>query len=75
MLKLVQNFRIVTKLAIASVLSISLRFDDIQPDRRQFRGQKSQRKCDRAAILARDAVDAKASIRGMKVGVRDQLLI
>ena len=71
-MKIVQNLRIVTKLAIASVLSILLiglmTFS-------QITGNSAVRKASESAtaqqILARDAVDAKASIRGMQIGVRD----
>src|SRR6185369_12156096 len=66
------NLRIGMKLAITSVLSILLIAMMIFG---QMSGNTAVRKMNENAtvqqILARDAVDAKASIRGMQIGVRD----
>jgi len=71
-MKLFTNLRIGTKLAITSVLSILLIAMMIFG---QMHGNTAVRKMNENAVvqqtLARDAVDAKASIRGMQIGVRD----
>ena len=72
MIRIIQNLRIGTKLAIMSVLSILLIAGMIFA---QMTGNASVRKANESAIaqqlIAQDAVDAKASLRGMQVGVRD----
>jgi methyl-accepting chemotaxis protein len=72
MMRIIQNLRIGTKLAIASVLSILLVGAMIYS---QLAGNSAVRKSSQDAAthqtIARDAVDAKASIRGMQIGVRD----
>ena len=72
MIHIIQNFRIGTKLAIAPALGILLVGLMIFS---QKTGNAAVRKANESAIaqqtVTRDAVDAKASIRGMQVGVRD----
>jgi hypothetical protein len=72
MTRIIQNLRIGTKLAIASVLSILLVGLMIFS---QMSGNAAIRRANEGAIaqqtIARDAIDTKASIRGMQVGVRD----
>jgi methyl-accepting chemotaxis protein len=71
-MKMFTNLRIGTKLAITSMLSILLIGMMIYG---QMSGNAAVRRMNESAvaqqILARDAVDAKASIRGMLIGVRD----
>jgi methyl-accepting chemotaxis protein len=72
MIRIVQNLRIGIKLAIASALSILLIGLMIFS---QISGNAAVRKANESAIaqqtIARDAVDTKASIRGMQIGIRD----
>src|SRR4051812_12973526 len=72
MMGMFTNLRIGTKLAITSVLSILLIAMMIYG---QMSGNAAVRKLNESAsaqqTVARDAADAKASIRGMQVGVRD----
>jgi methyl-accepting chemotaxis protein len=72
MMRIIQNLRIGTKLTIASVLSILLVGAMIYS---QMAGNSAVRKSSQEAAtqqtIVRDAVDAKASIRGMQIGVRD----
>lgn len=72
MMKMFADLRIGTKLAITSVLSILLIAIMIFG---QMSGNAAVRRMNENAIaqqiLARDAVEAKASIRGMQIGVRD----
>jgi methyl-accepting chemotaxis protein len=72
MMKMFADLRIGTKLAITSVLSILLIAMMIFG---QMSGNAAVRRMNENAIaqqiLARDAVEAKASIRGMQIGVRD----
>src|SRR3990170_3694062 len=72
MTRIIQNLRIGTKLAIASALGILLVGAMIYS---QMAGNSAVRNSIRDAVtqqtIARDAVDAKASIRGMQIGVRD----
>jgi methyl-accepting chemotaxis protein len=72
MTRIIQNLRIGTKLAIASVLSVLLVGLMIFS---QMSGNAAIRRANEGAIaqqtIARDAIDTKASIRGMQVGVRD----
>jgi methyl-accepting chemotaxis protein len=72
MIRIVQNLRIGIKLAIASALSILLVGLMIFS---QISGNTAVRKANESATaqqtIARDAVDTKASIRGMQMGVRD----
>ena len=71
-MKMFTNLRIGTKLAITSALSVLLIAMMIYG---QMDGNAAVRKMNESAIaqqiLARNAVDAKASIRGMQIGVRD----
>jgi methyl-accepting chemotaxis protein len=75
MTRIIQDLRIGTKLAIASVLSILLVGAMIYS---QLAGNSAVRKASLEATaqqtIVRDAVDAKASIRGMQIGVRDTRL-
>ena len=72
MTRIIQNLRIGTKLAIASALSILLVGLMIFS---QIAGNATVSKTNQSAIaqqtIERDAIDAKASIRGMQIGVRD----
>ncbi len=72
MMQLIQNLRIGTKLAITSALSILLVCGLIFA---QMNGNALVRHADDAAngqqLLARHAIDAKASVRGMMIEVRD----
>jgi methyl-accepting chemotaxis protein len=72
MTRIIQDLQIGTKLAVASVLSILLIGLMIFS---QMSGNANVSKANQIAIqqqtIARDAIDAKASIRGMQVGVRD----
>jgi methyl-accepting chemotaxis protein len=72
MMRIIQNLRIGTKLAITSLLSILLIGGIIFA---QMTGNASVRKANEIAIaqqaIARDAIDVKASIRGMQIGIRD----
>ena len=72
MMRIIQNLRIGTKLAITSLLSILLIGGIIFA---QTSGNASVRKANEIAIaqqaIARDAIDVKASIRGMQIGIRD----
>jgi methyl-accepting chemotaxis protein len=72
MMRIIQNLRIGAKLAITSALSILLVAGMIYA---QMSGNAAVRKVDENLVdqqaIARDAVEAKASLRGMQVGVRD----
>jgi methyl-accepting chemotaxis protein len=72
MIRIIQDLRIGTKLAIASALSILLVGLMIFS---QMAGNATVSKTNQSAIaqqtIERDAIDAKASIRGMQIGVRD----
>jgi methyl-accepting chemotaxis protein len=72
MIRIVQNLRIGIKLAIASALSIFLVGLMIFS---QISGNAAVSKANEGAnvqqTIARDAIDTKASIRGMQTGVRD----
>ena len=72
MTRIIQDLQIGTKLAVASTLSILLVGLMIFS---QMSGNANVSKANQIAIqqqtIARDAIDAKASIRGMQVGVRD----
>ncbi len=72
MLRLIQNLRIGTKLAVASVFSILLIGGMIFA---QMTGNAAVSKATETAnqqqTIARDAIDTKASIRGMQTGARD----
>src|SRR3954470_4840424 len=72
MMSAIQNLRIGTKLAITSLLSILLIGAMLFA---QMTGNAASRKANNVALaqqtVARDAVDAKASARGMESGVRD----
>ncbi len=72
MMRIIQNLRIGTKLAIASVLSILLVGAMIYS---QLAGNSAVRTSSQEAatqqMIALNAVDAKASIRGVQIGVRD----
>ena len=72
MRRIIQNLRIGTKLAIASALGILLVALMIFS---QIAGNAAVRKANGIAreqhTIERDAIDAKASIRGMQIGVRD----
>ena len=72
MARIILNLRIGTKLAIASAVSVLLVAAMIAG---QMMGNAAVRASSDAATaqqtIARDAADAKASIRGMQIGVRD----
>ena len=72
MMRLIQNLRIGTKLAVTSVFSILLIGGMIYA---QITGNAAVRKANEIAngqqTIARDAIDTKASIRGMQTGGRD----
>jgi methyl-accepting chemotaxis protein len=72
MIRIIQNLRIGTKLAITSLLSILLIAGMLFA---QIAGNAASRKASDVAIsqqtVAKDAIDAKASARGMEAGVRD----
>jgi methyl-accepting chemotaxis protein len=72
MARMIQNLRIGTKLAITSLLSILLVAGMIFA---QMNGNAAVRKADETAgiqqTLATRAIEAKASVRGMMIGVRD----
>jgi methyl-accepting chemotaxis protein len=72
MIRIIQNLRIGTKLAITSALSILLIAGMIFA---QMTGNAAVRKANEDAIaqqtIARDAIETKASVRGMQIGVRD----
>ena len=75
MMKLIENLRIGTKLAITSALSILLVAAMIYV---QMTGGAEVRKANDNAghqqTIAQDAAEAKASVRGMQIGIRDILL-
>jgi methyl-accepting chemotaxis protein len=75
MMSLIQNLRIGTKLAITSALSILLVAAMIYL---QMTGGAEVRKANddatRQQTIAQAAAEAKASVRGMQVGIRDILL-
>jgi methyl-accepting chemotaxis protein len=75
MMRFIQNLRIGTKLAIASALSILLVASMIYL---QITGGADVRKADAVAVaqqsIAQNAAEAKASVRGMLVGIRDIIL-
>jgi methyl-accepting chemotaxis protein len=70
--RIVQNLRVGTKLAIVSMLGILFVALMIFS---QLAGNAAVRKAKQNAIdqqlIVRDAIDAKASVRGMQMGVRD----
>jgi len=70
--RIIQDLRIGTKLAITSALGVLLVGSMIAS---QIYGNAGVRQAYQSAIvqqtIARDAIDAKASLRGMQVGVRD----
>ena len=72
MMRLIQNLRIGTKLAVTSVFSIVLIGGMIYA---QITGNAAVSKANEIAngqqTIARDAIDTKASIRGMQTGGRD----
>jgi methyl-accepting chemotaxis protein len=72
MMRTIQNLRIGTKLAITSLLSVLLVGGMIYG---QMSGNASTREGSesegRLNVIARNAVEAKASVRGMMIGVRD----
>jgi hypothetical protein len=72
MMRIIQNLRIGTKLAIASALGILLVGLMIFS---QMAGNATVRKANEGTVaqqtVARDAIDAKASVRGMQVSTRD----
>ena len=72
MMRLIQNLRIGNKLAVTSVFSILLIGGMIYA---QITGNAAVRKANEIAngqqTIARDAIDTKASIRGMQTGGRD----
>jgi methyl-accepting chemotaxis protein len=71
-MKMFTNLRIGTKLAITSVLSILLIAMMIFG---QMSGNAAVRKMNESAVaqqtIARDAMETRASVRGMQIGVRD----
>jgi HAMP domain-containing protein len=75
MIRIIQNLRIGTKLAITSAMSILLVASMIYL---QMTGGTDVRKADAAAVaqqsIAQNAAEAKASVRGMQVGIRDIIL-
>jgi methyl-accepting chemotaxis protein len=75
MIRIIQNLRIGTKLAITSAMSILLVASMIYL---QMTGGTDVRQADAAAVgqqsIAQNAAEAKASVRGMQVGIRDILL-
>jgi len=72
MMKLFTNLRIGTKLAITSVLSVLLIAMMIFG---QMSGNTAVRKMNESAVaqqtIGRDAMEARGSLRGMQIGVRD----
>jgi methyl-accepting chemotaxis protein len=72
MMKIIQNLRIGTKLAVTAVFSILLIGGMIYA---QISGNAAVRNANELAngqqTIARDAIDTKASIRGMQTGGRD----
>jgi methyl-accepting chemotaxis protein len=72
MMRIIQNLRIGTKLAITSALSILLIAGMIVA---QMSGNAAVRKANESGIeqqsIARAAVETKAALRGMQIGVRD----
>lgn len=72
MIRIIQNLRIGTKLAVSSVFSILLIGGMIFA---QINGNAAVRNANEIAngqqTIARDAIDTKASIRGMQTGGRD----
>ena len=72
MMRFIQNLRIGTKLAVTSVFSILLIGGMIFA---QITGNAAVRNANETAngqqTIARDAIDTKASIRGMQTGARD----
>ncbi len=74
-MKHIQNLRIGTKLAITSVLTVGLVALMIYL---QLTGSADVQRSNNAAseqqAIAQSAVDAKASVRGMQIGVRDVIL-
>ncbi len=75
MMRVIQDLRIGTKLAITSVLTILLVASMIYL---QMSGGAEVRKADdnaaRQQSLAQNSAEAKASVRGMQMGIRDILL-
>ena len=75
MTRIIQNLRIGTKLAVASALGILLVGAMIYS---QMAGNTTVSKTSQTMIaqqtIARDAAEAKASVRGMQIGVRDTRL-
>jgi methyl-accepting chemotaxis protein len=72
MMRIIQNLRIGTKLAITSALGVLLVGSMIAG---QIYGNAGVRQTYQSALvqqtISRDAIDAKASLRGMQVGIRD----
>ena len=75
MTHIIQNLRIGTKLAVASSLSVLLVGLMVFS---QMSSNAAVKKANEGVVgqqtIARDAIDAKASIRGMQIGVRDTRL-
>ena len=75
MIRIIQNLRIGTKLAVTSLLAILLVASMIYL---QMTGGADVRKANDAAArqlsIAQNAAEGKASLRGMQVGIRDILL-
>src|SRR4051812_31866149 len=75
MTRIIQDLRIGTKLAITSALSILLVASMIYL---QITGSADVRKANDTAVrqqsVAQNAAEAKASVRGMQIGVRDIIL-
>jgi len=75
MMKIVQDLRIGTKLAITSALTILVVVAMIYL---QMSGGAEVRKADdnaaRQQAIAQNAAEAKASVRGMQIGIRDVLM-
>ncbi|MBR1187342.1 methyl-accepting chemotaxis protein [Bradyrhizobium sp. AUGA SZCCT0160] len=72
MMRIIQNLRIGTKLAITSALGVLLLGSMIAS---QIYGNAGVRQTYQSALvqqtISRDAIDAKASLRGMQIGIRD----
>ncbi|MGJ4930965.1 methyl-accepting chemotaxis protein [Bradyrhizobium sp. HKCCYLS2038] len=74
-MRMIENIRIGTKLIVTSVISILLVTAMIYI---QMTGAEQVKAAadaaDRQQVIARDGIDAKASVRGMQIGMRDILL-
>src|SRR5688572_29983956 len=72
MMRIIQNLKIGTKLAITSALGVLLVGSMIAS---QIYGNAGVRQTYQSALvqqtISRDAIDAKASLRGMQIGIRD----